>query len=209
MEVENWDDLDADVVAAADAAISDNYDITVANIMATFDLATKIDLKHLVLNARNVEFNPRKFQGAIMRLREPKSTCIIFSTGKVVVVGMKAVPDLEIVARKVESIAQKVGFRDAAAQSLSVRNITASAKAPYPIRLEGLLNEHTRFCTYEPELFPALYYRMKEPNLCFVVFVTGKVVVCGAKTIEEIIHGFSNLMPVLMQHRPHHTATLH
>ncbi|KAF0748667.1 hypothetical protein AaE_007287 [Aphanomyces astaci] len=220
MELEDWDDLDADVAAAADAAISqaDTYHISVANIMATFDLATKIDLKELVMNARNVEYNPRRFQGAIMRLREPKSTAIIFGTGKVVVVGMKAVPELEIVARKVESIvrvstvlwtsASKIGFTAATAQFLSVRNITATAKTPHPIRLEGILTQHSSFCTvsvmyvYEPELFPALYYRMLEPKLCFIVFVSGKVVVCGAKAMDEVTDGFANLMPVLRQHRP-------
>ncbi|ETV71110.1 hypothetical protein H257_13510 [Aphanomyces astaci] len=204
MELEDWDDLDADVAAAADAAISqaDTYHISVANIMATFDLATKIDLKELVMNARNVEYNPRRFQGAIMRLREPKSTVIIFGTGKVVVVGMKAVSELEIVARKVESIVRKIGFTAATAQFLSVRNITATAKTPYPIRLEGILTQHSSFCTYEPELFPALYYRMLEPKLCFIVFVSGKVVVCGAKAMDEVTDGFANLMPVLRQHRP-------
>ncbi|RHZ25682.1 hypothetical protein DYB26_002152 [Aphanomyces astaci] len=166
MELEDWDDLDADVAAAADAAISqaDTYHISVANIMATFDLATKIDLKELVMNARNVEYNPR-----------------------VVVVGMKAVSELEIVARKVESIVRvstKIGFTAATAQFLSVRNITATAKTPHPIRLEGILTQHSSFCTYEPELFPALYYRMLEPKLCFIVFVSGKVVVCGAKVWE-------------------------
>ncbi|RHY04855.1 hypothetical protein DYB36_005577 [Aphanomyces astaci] len=189
MELEDWDDLDADVAAAADAAISqaDKYHISVANIMATFDLATKIDLKELVMNARNVEYNPRVRARAIMRLREPKSTVIIFGTGKVVVVGMKAVPELEIVARKVESIVRvstKIGFTAATAQFLSVRNITATAKTPHPIRLEGILTQHSSFCTYEPELFPALYYRMLEPKLCFIVFVSGKVVVCGAKVWE-------------------------
>ncbi|RHY71949.1 hypothetical protein DYB30_008993, partial [Aphanomyces astaci] len=139
MELEDWDDLDADVAAAADAAISqaDTYHISVANIMATFDLATKIDLKELVMNARNVEYNPQRFQGAIMRLREPKSTAIIFGTGKV-----RSTSGLHGIHRLM-----KIGFTAATAQFLSVRNITATAKTPHPIRLEGILTQHSSFCT--------------------------------------------------------------
>lgn len=33
---------------------------------------------------------------------------------------------------------------------------------------------------YEPELFPGLIYRMKEPKIVLLIFVSGKVVLTGA-----------------------------
>ena len=33
---------------------------------------------------------------------------------------------------------------------------------------------------YEPELFPGLIYRMKEPKVVLLIFVSGKVVLTGA-----------------------------
>ena len=32
---------------------------------------------------------------------------------------------------------------------------------------------------YEPELFPGLIYRMKEPKVVLLIFVSGKVVLTG------------------------------
>lgn len=34
---------------------------------------------------------------------------------------------------------------------------------------------------YEPELFPGLIYRMMEPKIVLLIFVSGKVVLTGAK----------------------------
>ena len=34
---------------------------------------------------------------------------------------------------------------------------------------------------YEPELFPGLIYRMKVPKIVLLIFVSGKIVITGAK----------------------------
>lgn len=36
---------------------------------------------------------------------------------------------------------------------------------------------------YEPELFPGLIYRMKQPKIVLLIFVSGKIVLTGAKVI--------------------------
>ncbi len=40
---------------------------------------------------------------------------------------------------------------------------------------------------YEPELFPGLIYRMKEPKVVLLIFVSGKVVLTGAPYCVHII----------------------
>lgn len=40
---------------------------------------------------------------------------------------------------------------------------------------------------YEPELFPGLIYRMMEPKIVLLIFVSGKVVLTGAKV--RAVHG--------------------
>ena len=34
---------------------------------------------------------------------------------------------------------------------------------------------------YEPELFPGLIYRMRQPKIVLLIFVSGKIVLTGAK----------------------------
>ena len=75
---------------------------------------------------------------------------------------------------------QKLGF-PAAFKDFKVQNIVASADVRFPVRLEGLAYSHGFFCSYEPELFPGLIYRMKSPKVVLLVFVSGKVVLTGER----------------------------
>ncbi|OTF70216.1 TATA-box-binding protein-like protein, partial [Euroglyphus maynei] len=59
------------------------------NIVSTVDLGCKLDLKRIALHARNAEYNPKRFAAVIMRIREPRTTALIFSSGKMVCTGAK------------------------------------------------------------------------------------------------------------------------
>lgn len=39
---------------------------------------------------------------------------------------------------------------------------------------------------YEPELFPGLIYRMKQPKIVLLIFVSGKIVLTGAKVVSSL-----------------------
>lgn len=60
------------------------------NIVSTVNLACRLDLKLIALQARNAEYNPKHFSAAIMRIREPKTTALIFASGKMVITGAKS-----------------------------------------------------------------------------------------------------------------------
>lgn len=49
------------------------------------------------------------------------------------------------------------------------------------------------FCSYEPELFPGLIYRMVKPRIVLLIFVSGKVVLTGTLTFS---HTSVTLVPV-------------
>ncbi|KAJ0035698.1 hypothetical protein Pint_26161 [Pistacia integerrima] len=54
---------------------------------------------------------------------------------------------------------------------------------------------------YEPELFPGLIYRMKQPKIVLLIFVSGKIAVTGAKVRDETYTAFENIYPVLTEFR--------
>ncbi|CDP05115.1 unnamed protein product [Coffea canephora] len=60
---------------------------TIQNIVSTVNLNCMLDLKAIAMHARNAEYNPRRFAAVIMRIREPKTTALIFATGKINIVG--------------------------------------------------------------------------------------------------------------------------
>lgn len=128
------------------------------NIVSTVNLACKLDLKKIALHARNAEYNPKRFAAVIMRIREPRTTALIFSSGKMVCTGAKSEDDSRLAARKYARIIQKLGF-DAKFLDFKIQNMVGSCDVKFPIRLEGLVLTHSKFSSYEPELFPGLIYR--------------------------------------------------
>ena len=83
---------------------------TLRNIVATVNLDCRLDLKTIALHARNAEYNPKRFAAVIMRIREPKTTALIFASGKMVVTGAKSEDDSKLASRKYARIIQKLGF---------------------------------------------------------------------------------------------------
>jgi len=169
---------------------------TLQNIVATVNLDCRLDLKTIALHARNAEYNPKRFAAVIMRIREPKTTALIFASGKMVVTGAKSEDDSKLASRKYARIIQKLGF-NAKFTDFKIQNIVGSCDIKFPIRLEGLASKHHNFSSYEPELFPGLIYRMIKPKIVLLIFVSGKIVLTGAKVREEIYQAFEMIYPVL------------
>lgn len=166
------------------------------NIVSTVNLNCKLDLKKIALHARNAEYNPKRFAAVIMRIREPRTTALIFSSGKMVCTGAKSEEDSRLAARKYARIIQKLGF-PAKFLDFKIQNMVGSCDVKFPIRLEGLVLTHGQFSSYEPELFPGLIYRMVKPRIVLLIFVSGKVVLTGAKVRQEIYEAFDNIYPIL------------
>lgn len=60
-----------------------------------------------------------------MRIREPKTTALVFASGKVVVTGAKSEDDSRLASRKYARIIQKLGF-EAKFQDFKIQNIVGS-----------------------------------------------------------------------------------
>uniref|UniRef100_A0A3P8ZDI1 TATA-box binding protein like 2 n=2 Tax=Esox lucius TaxID=8010 RepID=A0A3P8ZDI1_ESOLU len=166
------------------------------NIVSTVNLACPLDLKSIALQARNAEYNPKRFAAVIMRIREPRTTALIFSSGKMVCTGAKSEDQSRLAARKYARVVQKLGF-PAKFLDFKIQNMVGSCDVCFPIRLEGLVLTHQQFSSYEPELFPGLIYRMVKPRIVLLIFVSGKVVLTGAKERGEIYEAFENIYPIL------------
>ncbi|WJX21882.1 hypothetical protein P8452_11250 [Trifolium repens] len=171
---------------------------TLQNIISTVTLDTELDLKAIALQARNAEYNPKRFAVVVMRIREPKTTALIFATGKMVCTGAKSEHQSKLAARKYARIIEKLGF-NVKFKDFKIQNIVGCCDVKFPIRLEGLAYVHGAFSSYEPELFPGLTYRMKQPKITLNIFVSGKINLTGAKVRDEIYAAFENIYPVLTE----------
>lgn len=105
----------------------------------------KLDLRKIALNCRNAEYNPRRFAAVIMRIREPKTTALIFSSGKMVCTGAKSEEFSRDAAKKYSKAIKKVGFEDVNMQDFKIQNIVGSCDVGFPISLESLSTAHHNF----------------------------------------------------------------
>ncbi|OEL30067.1 TATA-box-binding protein 2 [Dichanthelium oligosanthes] len=122
---------------------------TLQNIVSTVNLDCKLDLKAIALQGRNAEYNPKRFAAVIMRIREPKTTALIFASGKMVCTGAKSEQQSKLAARKYARIIQKLGFP----AKFKIQNIVGSCDVKFPIRLEGLAYSHGAFSSVSCNLW--------------------------------------------------------
>ncbi len=78
-------------------------DYKIENVVATvtLDIKEKIDLNIIARKYADVEYNPERFPGLVMRIEKPKATILVFSTGKMVVTGMRKASEAKAVVANV------------------------------------------------------------------------------------------------------------
>lgn len=165
--------------------------------MSTANLGVELKLREIAMNCRNAEYNPRRFAAVIMRIREPKTTALIFRSGKMVCTGAKSEELSKDAAKKYAKAIKKVGYPEVNLQDFKIQNIVGSCDVGFPISLESLHAAHSNFTSYEPEIFPGLIYRMVTPKIVLLIFASGKIVLTGAKNKADINEAYANIYPVL------------
>lgn len=174
-----------DVTALADVQIVTSVPV-IQNCVATFSLGVKnINLKALALRLKYCDYNPQRFAAMTMRLCDPKTTALAFGSGNMVCTGSKQVDKCLLACRMYVRILQKAGVR-VCFHNFKIQNIVASANVGHPLKLYEMSNEHGANVSYEPELFPGLVLRISVPKVVFLLFRSGKIVITGAKSIQEI-----------------------
>lgn len=164
------------------------------NVVATFEMGNKINLPQLVLMCPFVHYSPKRFAACVLRLKDPKTTCLVFASGKAVCTGATTEQFAQMASLKFVMLLQKHGA-DVQFSNFKVQNIVSAAHCNFRVDLYQLADTVNGFCSYEPALFPGLMYRVQvpaelkaKPNLIvFIVFQSGKCVITGGKNRKQIV----------------------
>jgi len=168
-----------------------------ATFNQTFDL-------NAIANAfpGDTEFKDR-FPGLVFRLKKPKTTMLIFKTGKMICTGGKGEDEARrAILRAVQEL-KKGGINVAGKTEVQITNIVASASLNGSIDLDRLYSSEGMGgnIIFEPEQFPALIYRLESPKVVFLIFSTGKIVCAGAKNEKDISKAVENLQQRLEENK--------
>jgi transcription initiation factor TFIID TATA-box-binding protein len=164
---------------------SSKKEISIVNIVISSSLEKDIPLEKMAATLPNTEYNPEQFPGLVLRIKEPKTSALIFSSGKIVCTGART---LEEVDRSIQSIIKslkKLNIHVTIKPKVTVQNIVASGSIGMDLNLNvlGLKLPNTE---YEPEQFPGLVHKLKGTNATFLLFSNGKIVCTGTKTEQEV-----------------------
>lgn len=160
-----------------------DFKIESCNATVSLEIERDINLNQIVKRFKNVEYNPKRFPGVVMHIVNPRATIIIFSTGKMVMTGIRQASEIDKIADKVINMMKKLGVTPLSKPIIESKNILASCDLYMNIDLEkaALVLDNT---IYDPTIFSGLTYKMKDPNATFLIFSTGKIICTGNKEIK-------------------------
>jgi len=162
-------------------------EVKIENIVASTSFADKLDLDVIAQSFEEAEYEPEQFPGLVYRLDKPKTATLLFRSGKANCTGAKNIEDvrktIDIISEKLKKLGVKI-YKDI---EIVVQNMVATADLGGELNLNevamGLGLENVE---YEPEQFPGLVYRVKEPRVVMLLFGSGKIVCTGGKNTEDV-----------------------
>ncbi len=66
----------------------------IVNMVASANLEKELDLYAIARELDNVEYEPEQFPGAILKLKEPKTSLLLFKNGKMICTGARSEGDV-------------------------------------------------------------------------------------------------------------------
>ena len=177
---------------------------TIHNIVSTsmIESSAPIDLPALALLLPFSFFDRQRFAAITIRLKSPDCTTLLFSSGKVVVTGGRSWYECVLaslcVCRILRDAFPCIEFR---LVNCDVQNIVGHVELP--VGAKGMLDLQSMYgklelnCLYQRSMFPGLVWRAPASPVVLLCFYSGKVVITGGKTTQDVYEGWRKLWPTV------------
>jgi len=160
--------------------------IKIVNLVVTTDLKHKLLLEKIASTSHNTEYNPEQFPGLIIRIKEPKTSALLFTSGRVVCTGAKNMEGAKKSIAKIIASLKKLNIKIIVEPVLKIQNLVGAGELGFDLNL-NVLTMRLKNVEYEPEQFPGLIYKIKKPfPSSFLLFSNGKIVCTGTKSEKEM-----------------------
>ena len=174
----------------------------IVNMVGVSKIGEDFDLNTLALSLEGADYEPENFPGLIYKIKEPKAAFLIFRSGKVVCTGTRSAKEAQAALDIATSNLHEIGMEVLPNPKIEIVNIVASGnmtseslnlnQVAMALGLENI--------EYEPEQFPGLVFRMKEPKVVILIFSTGKVICTGARSKKDVELALENMHRELDEH---------
>ncbi|MEK6970126.1 MAG: hypothetical protein AABW68_00325 [archaeon] len=165
-------------------------DYAIVNLVASGGLNANLDLYNLAMSIPNIEYEPEQFPGAILKMKEPKVSMLLFKNGKIICSGASAQNQIDLAIKKVNKMINEIQPNVKILKTIEydVVNLVATGNLHQNLDLFATAMQLDNV-EYEPEQFPGAILRLDDPKLTMLLFKNGKVICAGAKNEKEMIRG--------------------
>ena len=177
---------------------------TVHNIVATSQIACSLPTLDLNKIHRMLPFSfydQHKFAAITVRLHEPDCTTLLFSSGKLVVTGCRSWYECVYASLFITGIlGDCIPGHTFRLQTCEVQNMVAHVEIPVQggsLDLHAMYAQMALNCMYQRKMFPGLIYRPESSPVVLLCFFSGKIVITGGRTMEDVFTGWARLWPTL------------
>jgi len=172
---------------------------TVHNMVITVEFSDKIDLNLLLKKLEGGEYVPDQFPGLVYRMKKPRVSFLIFSSGKMNCTGATSLEEAKNAIKIILKLFIQFGVK-VHKPKIEIQNIVASANLNEKLNLDTIAF-NLENSEYEPEQFPGLVYRMTEPKVAFLLFGSGRIVCTGARNEKQVEEAIKYLIKKLKKIR--------
>ncbi len=160
---------------------------------------TEFNLEKLARSLDGAVYDPESFPGVVYKSEHPRASFLIFASGKMNCVGARSLSDAKQAIGKLTEKLRKAHIKVKTEPKVKVQNIVASVNFGRKFNLEHIARsfENTE---YEPEVFPGLVFRLDDPKAVLLLFVSGKGVCAGAKSIRDVKRAAQKTSKIMHRH---------
>lgn len=178
------------------------------NLVGTAQIVSSVqpfDLKKISLLLPNSIYDKQKFAAITIRLFDPYCTILLFTSGKMVLTGCKTFLQCVLASQHVVRFLQKgmpsckIYLENVNIQNI-VGNVDLNFRGKKTFALQRFFDENSVFCTYQKSMFPGLIYRPNNSPVVLLLFQSGKIVITGGKSTNDVMTGWQTLWPFVEQY---------
>jgi transcription initiation factor TFIID TATA-box-binding protein len=156
------------------------------------------NLEKLAKSLEGARYDPEVFPGIAYKSEDPPASFLIFASGKMNCVGARSMADAKLAIKKLTKKLKKARIKIKSEPKVKVQNIVASFDFGREFDLERIARTYEN-TEYEPEVFPGLVFRLDDPKVVVLLFVSGKGVCAGAKGMKDIQRAAQKITKILRQ----------
>ncbi|MEM4662833.1 MAG: TATA box-binding protein [Candidatus Diapherotrites archaeon] len=170
----------------------------IVNLVASASFNGTLDLYNLAMASPDIEYEPEQFPGAILKLKEPKVSMLLFKNGKTICSGAASEKEIALGIKKASKLIHEIqpSIKPLKKAKYTIVNLVATASLNQDVDLfkAAMTLDNVE---YEPEQFPGAIVRIYDPKLTLLLFKNGKIICAGAKTEKLLQKGLNKAAKIV------------